>query len=237
MESGPSGNTDFIHSLHRYALWIYSLTRQSKHWRCDWHPDSTRILLSVTPSNRCSVKATILQNHHFCSGWQVKPQPAAAGWSQLGKQALKTHIKVSGYINQRERQAESSAAVDLAGDGAEGFVIKGRKKQQKRNHASTCENYSPQTKVRPEPAEFWLNLNMKKSTYTRGKMCCFRNKDTEPTDERSSKVRQESPRLARRVSVPSRQALPVNLEEQMPHLEGKLPCWSVQQHPACNLSM
>lgn len=48
----------------------------------------------------------------------------AAGWSQLGK----AHINVTGYINHRERQAESSDAVGLLpGHGAEGVRSKGRK--------------------------------------------------------------------------------------------------------------
>lgn len=72
-------------------------------------------------------------------------------------------------------------------------------------------------------------LKHEKTAYTRGKTHCFRNKDTELTDERSrSEARQESPQLARSDSIPSRQALPVNLEEQIARLEGKLPRWSVQ---------
>lgn len=56
--------------------------------------------------------------------------------------------------------------------------------------------------------------------------------------ERSrSKARQESSQLARRDSICSRQVLSVNLEEQMLHVEGKLPHWSAQQHLACNLSL
>lgn len=48
------------------------------------------------------------------------------------------------------------------------------------------------------------------------------------------------PWIARCDSIPSRQALPVILEEQMPCLEGELPSWGVQQHAAlicqCNNS-
>lgn len=82
------------------------------------------------------------QSHHssakppFRSGWQVeelKAQPAAAGWSQLGKRALKTRIEVMGYITPSERQAVSSDAVNLlAGDGAEGVHEQGKKKTTKK---------------------------------------------------------------------------------------------------------